>query len=196
MKLSPTPRERRALVAGCIAIGGVLLLGRGLPALRHWSRETVESAAQVEEEARQSRSMIQSFPSVAESLAARRSRFLALAPMLLDGSSVNAAGAALAGLVSHAGTNAHASLGPMDVSVDTTTGRTFARISIHGSLTADVRSLTGFLSAVEAGPLLLRVSELRVAAADPVSPPERPEILHVSFVLEGLALNPRLEGER
>jgi hypothetical protein len=124
-------------------------------------------------------------------MAARGARFIALAPVVLDGSSVASGGATLASLVSGAAATANAKLGSVHVKVDTAARgarNTFAHISARADLTADVRGLSRFLLALERGPTRLAIRALSVTQPEPGGASDRPEMLRVEVVVEGLAL--------
>jgi hypothetical protein len=127
-----------------------------------------------------------------DSMRVRAARFLALAPALLDGSSTAAASATLASLISGAAATADAKLGAVHARVDTSrrAGSTFARVSARADLTADVRGLSRFLLALERGPTLLAIRELSVTQPEPGAGADRPEMLRVELVVDGLALAP------
>lgn len=188
-------RDRRALSIGVVAIAGTFVVARGVPALRHWSEASVSSAQEVVAEARRAEASVRAATALQDTMHARSERFVALAPALLDGASPATAGATLASLVSGAAAAADAKLGSVQVRTDTTTrdssgraSRTFARVSVRASLTADVRGLSKILLALERGPTMLTVEELTITQPEPGADGTRPEVLQVELVVAGLAL--------
>jgi len=126
--------------------------------------------------------------SLQDTLVARNRRFLELEPYLLDGSTVAAATASLAGLVSSAATAANVRAGSVQVSADSNPNRNFARITLRMQATADVRGLATMLASLERGPVLLRIGELQVNQPDPRATSDRPEIMQLGLVVHGIAL--------
>lgn len=194
-------RDRRALSLGGLTIVAAVLFARGVPTLRAWSDASVRSAREVVREAAHAEASVRSAAALRDTMQARSARLVALAPALLDGASLTAAGATLASLVSGAAATADAKLESAQLRTDSAARasssgapRTFARVSVRASLTADVRGLASFLLALERGPTLLVIDELAVTQPDPGSDGTRPEMLHVEVVVAGLAL-PRGEGE-
>lgn len=188
-------RDRRALALGVVAIAGSVAVVRGVPALRHWSDASVSSAREVVAEARRAEASVQAWAALRDTMYARSERFFALAPALLDGASAATAGATLASLVSGAAAAADAKLGSVQVRSDTATRdssggppRTFARVSVRASLTADVRGLSKILLALERGLTMLTVEQLTVTQPEPGADGTRPEVLQVELAVVGLAL--------
>lgn len=187
-------RNRRAISLGGTAIILVVGASRGAPALAEWSHGAVQSAREVVDEAERARQAVAGRRALEDTMNVRSARYLALAPVLLDGASAATAGATLASLVSGAAAASNARLGSVQVnggaSRDSASdkSRTFARVSVRATLTADVRGLSGFLLALERGPTLLAIEELSVTQAEPAADRSRPEQLQVDLVVAGLAL--------
>jgi hypothetical protein len=183
-------RDRRVLVLGAGAIAVMIAGVRGVPALRAWSTASVASAREVVSEADKAERSVRGGEGLRDSMRVRGARFLALAPALLDGSSSAAASATLASLISGAAATADAKLGAVHVRLDTArvSRSAFARVSARADLTADVRGLSRFLLALERGPTLLAIRELSVTQPEPGAGSDRPEMLRVDVVVEGLAL--------
>jgi hypothetical protein len=189
------PRDRRALSVGALAIAGAFMVTRGVPALRQWSEASVSSAREVVAEASRAEASIRAASASEDTMRARSERFVALAPALLDGANPATAGATLASLISGVAAAADAKLGSVQVRTDATprhssgaARRTFARVSVRASLTADVRGLSKILLALERGLTMLAVDELAVTQPEPGGDATRPEMLQVELVVGGLAL--------
>src|SRR5687767_6702572 len=154
--LGVSSRDRRALTVGAIGIVSAVVLARGIPALRQWSDASVASAHEVSEEAARAEVSVRGAGTLKDTMHARGERFIALAPVLLDGSSAATAGATLGSIVSSAAAAADAKLGSIHVLPETArrdssgrTPRAFARVSVRASMTADIRGLSKVLLALE-----------------------------------------------
>lgn len=194
-RFAVSSRDRRALSIGVVAIAGTFVLARGAPALGRWSDASVASAREVVGEASRAEASVGAASALQDTMRVRAERFVALAPALLDGASVATAGATLASLVSGAAAAADAKLASVQVRADTASqgpsgraSRTFARVSVRASLTADVRGLSKMLLAIERGPIMLAIEELAVSQPEPGADGTRPEMLQVDLVVAGLAL--------
>jgi hypothetical protein len=186
-------RDRRALSIGAIVVAGGVLVGRGLPALRAWSDASIASAGEAVAEAHRVELSVRGASALTDTIQARTARFLTLAPALVDGTSAGTAGATLASLLSGAAATAGAKLGSVQVRTegsvrDSSGARTFPRVAVRASLTADVRGLAKLLVALERGPTLLSIEELAVTQPEPGADGGRPEVLQVELVIGGLAL--------
>lgn len=189
--LTLSPRDRRVLALGAATIGLLFALGRGVPALRRWEREQRAEAAELAAEAARARGSVRAHGVVRDSLKARETRFLALAPLLLGGETPAVAGATLASLVSGAAAACSVRLGAVQVRADSAGQGVFTRVAVRADAVGDVRGVTGFLAALERGPALLAVRELSVSQSEPAAPPDRPEVLRIELTVEGLVLSPR-----
>jgi hypothetical protein len=201
-RLALSARDRRTLIIGAAGIGAVLLVARGLPAWRGWVAESRAAAVERSTEAARAEGVVWVLPTLRDSLAARDIRFLALAPELLSGGSVNAAGATLASLVSNAAADAGVKLGAVqlrsrDAPADSgrhgarTPPPSFVRIRVEGDVTGDIHGITHFLLALERGPVRLVVRDLTITQSDAIGAPDRAEVLHATVAVEGLALAAR-----
>lgn len=183
-----SPRERRTLLRGAGAIVALVALSRGFPAWRRWDAETRAGAAQLMAEAAGVEDIMRDEHTVRDSLLARNTRFLALAPRLLPGTTPATAAANLSALVSGAATVANVRVESVESQADSGGGETFNRVTARASLVGDVRGLMTTLAAIERGPTLLAVRELSIAQTEQAAPEGRPEVLRAQFVIEGLAL--------
>jgi hypothetical protein len=190
-------RDRRALSLGTLVIAATIAGARGVPALREWSETSVASAREVVGEAERARRSAMGAGALADTMQVRSERFIALAPALLDGKSAATAGATLASIVSGAAAASDAKLGSVQLRADSVPDssaaarRTFTRVAVRASLTADVRGLSRFLLALERGLTLLSIDELSVTQPEPGADGTRPEMLQVEIIVAGLALTGR-----
>lgn len=192
--LAVSSRDRRALTLGVVGIVSAVVLVRGIPALRQWSEASVASAREVSQEATRAVASVRAAGTLKDTMRARGERFIALAPVILDGSSTATAGATLGSIVSGAAAAADAKLGSIQVLPEAarrdSSGRiprAFARVSVRASMTADIRGLSKVLLALERGPTMLSVEELSVTQPEPAGDGSRPEMLQVELVVAGLA---------
>ena len=186
-RLALARRDRRALVAGGAAVAVLVAASRLVPLWRVWTDDARATAAELTAAVREARAAARLAPALRDSLAARRRRYAGLAPRLVAGDARTAA-ATLAGVVSGAAGSAHLQLGAVQLRPDSSSGGIFARVSVRGDATGDVRGLAAFIATLERGPRLLAFRELAVSQPDPAAPPDRVEALRLEFVVEGLAL--------
>lgn len=187
-------RDRRTLLVGGAVIFVVLLVFRGLPAWRRWDADARASGAELVEAAARAEADVRSLPTLADSVAAREERLVALAPRVLDGGTPAAAGASLASLVSGAAARAHVALGTVQVQPDTATTGTFARVTVRGDATGDLPGIARMLALLEGGPELLAVREVSITQPDAGGPADRVETLRLEFAVQGLALRRSAEA--
>jgi Type II secretion system (T2SS), protein M subtype b len=189
-------RDRRTLTVGVVAIGSLLIVSRGVPAWRTWVRETRAGAVEHIGDAARAEGVVRALPAMRDSLAARNARYLALAPTLVAGGSLNAASATLASLVSTAATASGVTLGAVQMRTkdaprrDSVAARAaFTRVRVESDVTGDIRGIARFLAALEGGPVRLVVRDLTITQSDAVGAPDRPEVLRATVAVEGLALS-------
>jgi Type II secretion system (T2SS), protein M subtype b len=189
-------RDRRTLIVGATAIGSLVLVSRGLPAWRTWVREARVAAVEQLGDATRAEGVVRAFPAMRDSLAARNARYLALAPTLVSGGSVNAASATLASLVSTAAAESGVALGAVQMRTKDVPRRdseaahaVFTRVRVESDVTGDIRGIARFLATLEGGPVRLVVRDLTITQADAVGAPDRPEVLRAMVAVEGLALS-------
>lgn len=183
-----SPRDRRTLVLGAAVIALLVLLARGLPALRRWDAYARASAADMATEAARSESAVRSLAQGLDSLHARKARFIALGAGVLEGGSSAAAGASLASVLSGAAARAGVRMGSLQVRADTASAGTFIRVSVRADGTGDLPAITRMLGLLEGGPELLAIREIAITQPNPGGPAEAPETLRLELVVEGLAL--------
>lgn len=183
-------RDRRALLICVVVVGGMLILGRGVPAANRWKSETHAAAVELVGEVALAERSLRDLPVVLDSLETRNERFASAAPALFGGDSPGAASSALASWVSGAASRSNCQLGAFYVQADTAQHGVFATIAVRGDLVTDVHDLAGFLLEIERGPALLAVRELSVDQPAPGNPDDRLEELRVQFRIEGLTLRP------
>jgi hypothetical protein len=186
---SLSPRERRVIAAGAIVLVVGLLVGRVAPAWAAWVADERERAILARGRLAAARNAIANLAAERDTLMTRNGRYLAIAPALLAGSSVQAAGVALASVVSGAAASAGLDVGALQLAADTTSGGVFARVSVRGDLRGDVAGVTDFLLALERQSVLLAIRRFAVSQPDPGAASDRPEALRLEVTVEGLTLD-------
>jgi hypothetical protein len=185
MRLSP--REARGLAVGAIAISGILFSFRILPAWRQWDADARDSAVDMRDEVERARAGVRRLPAALDSIESRNERIVALAPLLVPGTSRSAAAASLASLVSGAASRAHVELGAVQIRPDSAGSGTFTRVAVRGDATGDLPGLLRMLTELEVGRELLHVREFSITQPSAGGPAEQPEALRLEFTVEGLA---------
>lgn len=127
-------------------------------------------------------------PAMAESLAVRNARLLAMAPAIVTGDTPALAAGNLASLLSGVAAAAGMRVTSVQPRADTSRQGTFVRVAVRASLVGDVRGLTRMLAALERGPTRIAVRELSISQPEPGAGADRVEALRVELDSEGLAI--------
>ncbi len=186
-----TPRDRRALFVGGIAIAGAVLGLRALP----WTVRRVTAAHALLREratllARTGEEMA-TLPQLRDSAAALSQALVALAPQVLSGSTPAEAGADLSGRMNLAASRAPAKVERLDPLPDSSGNGRLGRVRVHAAVETDVRGLIALIRAIDTGDEVLKLDELRVEAPEPGTMPRGPEILKVEITVSGWYIRPR-----
>jgi len=186
-----TPRDRRALLIGGIAIAGAVLGLRVLP----WAvRRVAEAHAVLRERAMllaRTREEMASLPRLRDSVAVLSQALVALAPQVLSGSTPAEAGADLSGRMNLAASRAPAKVERLDPLPDSSGDGRLGRVRVHAALETDVRGLIALIRAIDAGDEVLKLDEIRVEAPEPGAIQRGPEILKVEITVSGWYIRPR-----
>jgi type II secretory pathway component PulM len=191
-----TPRDRRALLIGGIAIGAAVLGLRVLPSAAR--RLTAAHAVLRERTAllARTRDEMASFPRLRDSAAVLSQALVALAPQVLSGSTPAEAGADLSGRMNLAASRAPAKVERLDPLPDSTGDGRLGRVRVHAALETDVRGLIALIRAIDGGDEVLKLDELRVEAPEPGTVQRGPEILKVEITVSGWYIRPPLAEKR
>jgi len=181
-----SPRDRRALAIGVMSIGGLVIVGRVVPAWRDWEQAAVASANSAARTAARDLVLAQNARAIRDSLAARRARLTSLAPTWLIGDSPAAAGAGLAAIITRAATDAAMTLGTLDIRTDSAGHAAFVPVHVRVGVSGDIQGLAMLLASLDRGPVALNVASLDVQGGDPAAPSQRPEVLHADLTIEAL----------
>ena len=186
-RMFPRATDRRALRAGVLVIGGMLLLGRGVPAWRQWERSQRLAVLESGQRLRRAQWAIRAHPSIIAMRGQFGARLDSLSGAHLHATSAIIACAALATLMSDLGDESAIRVTSISVRPDTATHTAFMRIAVRVSATGDVEGLTDYILGIESSGQMLAVRELSVAQADPTAPDSRAESLRFELVVEALA---------
>lgn len=189
-----TPRDRRALTLGALAIGAAVILLRIVPwAVRH-ERSGYMLLRERSELLARTRKEMASLPTLRDSAATWSQALVALAPQLFSGSSAPEAGADLSARMNLAASRAPARIERIDPLPDSAGEGRMQRVRVHAVLEADVRGLVAFLSGIDAGDEVMKLEELRVEAPGALTAERGPEILKIEVTVSGWYIKPRETG--
>ncbi len=186
-----TPRDRRALLVGGIAVAGAVLGLRVLPwAVRRVSEEDAILRERASMLAR-TREEMATLPQLRDSAAVLSQALVALAPQVLSGTTPAEAGADLSGRMNVAASRAPAKVERLDPLPDSSANGRLGRVRVHAALETDVRGLIALIRAIDGGDEVLKLDELRVDAPQPGTVQRGPEILKVEITVSGWYIRPR-----
>ena len=191
MRVRMSARDRKVLAIGAEVCAALIIVTRGAPAALRWTAEARASGAQLVGEAERGRESVARANETRDSLRVRGARYYALGRSLLQGESVAGGGGALASLLSDAAAEANVRLGSVQVRADSAGGGAFTTVGVRGTATGDIRGIAALLRTLEGGPAMLAVRELSVTQPEPAAGDERPEVLQVQLLVEGIMLTPR-----
>jgi hypothetical protein len=189
-------RDRHTLAAGAVVIAFLVVMSRGVPALRRWQADARTSATQLAAEAARAEASVSAHAATQESLLVRRARLAELDTAWLEGDSPATAAASLADLLAEAATVAEAQLTAVQVQPGVAASRGSAagavsRVAARASLTGDLETLVLFLATLESGPTLVSVRELSVTQPERELRLDQNESLRAEVVVEGLTRTAR-----
>jgi hypothetical protein len=183
-------RERRALTIGAVTMLGIVLLGKGIPALHEWESGERAGAEQAVSELAALRRTLETGDRVRNRLARTSAELVRLDSSVLHSTSPAEAASTLAMLVNEFADSASIHLGAVTVRSDSSFTRGFATATVRATATGDVEGLMTFLQFIEDGDITLGVRELTVTQPDPAAPSSKPETLRFEVVIRALVRNP------
>lgn len=186
-------RDRRALYIGLMSVSVLIVLSRGVPLWLMWTRAAQEDARAATMELSRAKALMSARRILADSLSARGDRLVSVMPAFLAGTSPEAAGATLAGIISQAAADSRVEMSSMEVRADSLGTGEVARVSVRAVASGDVSGVMEMLAAIGGGPELLAVRSLRIDQPEPDASPATMERLQVTLVVEGLLLTPRMD---
>lgn len=183
------PRDRRALASGAGGIALAILAFRVMPWAAHSAvgeRDRLLTSRALLEQAQ---SDLRDAARFQDSAITVRRRLDSLAPMILSGESDAEAWSDLEGLLRLVAGRNGAALQSSSRLPDSVQAGLLRRVSGRAQLESDLRGVLAALVAIERNPVALRVSEVRLEATSPDSPPGAPEVLRAEFVVDGWFLS-------
>jgi hypothetical protein len=186
-------RDRRALYIGFMSVSILIVLSRGVPFWLSWTRAVREDARATTRELSSADALMHAQRMLTDSLSARGDRLVSVVPAFLSGTSPEAAGAALAGVISQAATDSRVEMGSMEIRADSLGSGEVARVSVRAVASGDVSGVMEMLATIEAAPQLLAVHSLEIDQPEPDATLATMERLQITLVVEGLLLTPRME---
>jgi hypothetical protein len=171
--------------AGVVAL--LLLLAKGLPAVRRWDQRQIVVSSDVVRRAAALSVAVKGASFRNRELDHLRRRRMADDSSVLDFPTVGDAPPRFAGMIRDLASDANVSLETVQPRIDSTAGRALRIVSARVSLTTDLPGLTDLLRLVERNRPALRIARLSVSAANAVSGDNQPDVLRVEMTIEGLA---------
>jgi hypothetical protein len=194
IRLAISKRDLRALGRGVLVIGSIIGVGRGVPAWRRWESAVRADAATTTHSLAVVEAGLAQLPKMRDSVLVRRVRLELLRERVFEAASVEEATASLAMFVSDRAADASVKVNSVQLRPDSVfSSDGFARVAVRLNATGDVRGLAGLLGALEGDSLLLAVRELSVNQPEPAAPDTKPEALRFDFLVEALAMHPRVK---
>ena len=186
-------RDQRTLGVGVVTIALLMVVARGIPAVRAWEadrlREAIETATQLTS-IRVGRRQLSAHR---DSLVARRARLASVDSTLLSGASTSAVAAALASSLEDLSDHNAIKVTSLQIRADSVARGGMTRVDVRPSGIADVVGLAGLLQEIEAGAMPLVVRELDVSQPEPTAADNKPEALHIDVLVSGVGL---VKGDR
>jgi len=193
--LTVTQRDRRTLISGAAGIALLVLVGRGLPALRRYEHDQRAAAAEAQDRLARIRASMKQHATNARVLAEARRRLVSYDSALLVGRDPTAVQAQLSALITEAGDGAEAQLGGVQLQADSTATTMLSHASARTTVTGDLEAIGWFMESLEAGPPLVAIREVSITQAAQPSMPQQHETLRAELVVESLFANPRRGGK-
>lgn len=186
--LAISRRDQRTLGAGAFTIAMLVVVSRGIPAIRTWDAERVREARETATQLASIRMGRRQGSALRDSLAARRARLASIDSTLLAGASASAVAAALAATLEDLSDRNAIKVTALQIRADSVVRGGIARAEVRLSGITDVTGLAGFLAAVEAGPTPVVVRELDVSQPEPTAADNKPEALRIDVLVSGVGL--------
>lgn len=178
-------RDAKAILIGAIiiliAFGGV----RGVPRLLSWTRHQQQLAARSATSVADARVAVKSAAALRDSAHLGRLRLSSLDSAFLVGPTVSQAAANLASELSENAEVVDARVEALQADSAADSRSPVRRVRVRGSVTGELGVLMQFLLLIESGPRLLTVRDLALSRRE-VASATQPEMIHATFVVEGL----------
>jgi len=175
------------LIVGATAIGGLLTLARGLPALTRWQNDKCSEAETLLADLAAARSGARQLPALRDSLRSREARLATIDSAIIIGPTPSAAAASLASELEDLADDASVKISAMQLHADSASSGALVQVGVRLTAVADVYGLLSLLRDIEGGTMLLAVRDLAVTQPEPAAPTSKPETLRVDLMVVGLA---------
>lgn len=192
-------RDRRTLLVGGAIVATLLVLGRGIPAMRGWQSRTVAGAEPVVAEAARRQASLRDAAATRDSLRLALARLATLDSAFVFGGTPAAVSAGLATIVTESAQIAELSPESMQLSIDSTSDRGYLHPTARTQVTGDLASVAAFVESLEEGPALIAVRELSLVRAADGAPVGAGAVrIRADVYVEGIARQPgsQLGGTR
>lgn len=184
--LGLSQRDRRTLVVGATVVSSLVVLARGMPAIRSWEADQLaraQAAAQALAVLRGGRAIL---PALRDSVRARRARLAALDSTVLSGASPSAIGAALASALEDIADDNALKISALQLRPDSVAVGGLARVEVRIIGVVDVTGLAGMLRDIEGGQTSMLVRDLSVSQPDPAASDAKPEALRIDILVAAI----------
>jgi hypothetical protein len=184
--LNLSTRDRRALSAAAIVVGGGWSAKLGLPALHEWETTQRTAAVAVLNDRAAAIAGARTASVLDDSVRARSYRLASLDSGIVSVATVAEGGAALSSIVADVAEAANVRVTSLQIRGDTVVRGGFARVAVRLIGVSDVAGLAALLHDVEANDVSIAVRELSVAQSDPAAPSSHAESLRIDLLAETL----------
>jgi len=181
-----SPRDRRALWLGCVAVSAFIAL-RLVPIVLKRVSALATRAAEDAETLSRGRALLAGKAAIGDSLTRELTSLVQLAPKLIEGSTSAEAQASLTALLSASASRHSLKVVQLAPLPDSAAG-VFHRVTVHAVLEGDITGASRFIGAVETSYPVLTIRSLAITARDVIPRPGAPEILRVECDVAGLYL--------
>lgn len=186
-------RDQRTLGVGVVTIALLMVVARGIPAIRAWEADRLREARETATQLASIRVGRRQLSALRDSLAARHARLASVDSTLLSGASTSAVAAALASSLEDLSDHNAIKVTSLQIRADSVARGGMTRVDVRLSGIADVVGLAGLLQAIEAGAMPLVIRELDVSQPEPTAADNKPEALHIDVLVSGVGL---VKGDR
>ena len=186
--LAISRRDQRTLGVGAFTIAMLMVVSRGVPAIRTWDSERVSEAREIAAQLASVRIGRRQASALRDSLAVRRARLASIDSTLGTGTSPSAVAAALASTLEDLSDRNAIKVTALQIRADSVARGGMARVEVRLSGITDVSGLAGFLAAVEAGPTPVVVRELDVSQPEPAAADSKPEALRIDVLVSAVGI--------
>ena len=183
-----SPRDRKTLLGGLLAVAAIAAGGRAVPRWREWDEQARTSATELTAEVAALETRLKQLPELRDSARARAVQATAARERLIEAATVGAAGATLTSLVTDMADELGVKVSAVQIRPDTLFRGGYARVAVSLTAAGDVAHLADLLTALESSESLIAVRELTVTPADVLLPDGRPETIRFQLLVEALAV--------